>query len=71
MLRKKKKPHKKPSRNVQLIRAMSILKILLYSKKTLTIDKLAKKFDVHPKTIKRDLIAIEKSGFKLKKGVQA
>ncbi|MBF0103897.1 MAG: HTH domain-containing protein [Deltaproteobacteria bacterium] len=61
---KKKKPL---NRNKQLIRAFSILKTLLYKKSTTSIAKLSKQFKVHPKTIRRDLKAIEGAGFKLKR----
>ena len=64
---KKRQTKKRPSRNGQLIRALSILKDLLYKKRPVTFDQLVVRYGVHPKTIRRDLKALEGAGFKIKR----
>lgn len=54
------------NRNAQLIRVLKILYHLLTSTGGVTIHELSRKFAVHIKTIRRDLVAIGASDFKLK-----
>lgn len=52
-------------RNNQLLRVLRILHTLLTKQAHCTIQNLSKKFNVNPKTIRRDLKAIKESPFGL------
>ncbi|MBF0103894.1 MAG: HTH domain-containing protein [Deltaproteobacteria bacterium] len=53
------------NRNKQIIRVLKILYHLLTTKKGVTIRGFSELFEVHPKTIRRDLKALSGSYFSL------
>lgn len=52
-------------RNSQLIRVLNLLYDLLTSPVSITVKELSERFKVHPKTIRRDIQAIQASRFEL------